>query len=63
MTPDQIAEATGIPRDVIELKFGVKRRLLPGPEDTTSSMGIRAARKALENSGTHPKAVDLLIWT
>jgi len=62
MTPDQIAEATGIPRDVIELKFGVKRRLLPGPEDTTSSMGIRAARKALENSGTHPKDVDLIIW-
>ncbi len=62
MTPDEIAEATGIPRDVIELKFGVKRRLMPGPHDTTSNLGIKAALKALENAGTDPKDIDLIVW-
>jgi 3-oxoacyl-[acyl-carrier-protein] synthase-3 len=62
MTPEEVAEVTGIPQDVIELKFGVKRRLVPGPEETTSNLGIKAALKALENAGTDPKDLDLILW-
>ncbi|CCU83740.1 MULTISPECIES: 3-oxoacyl-ACP synthase [Mesotoga] len=62
MTPEEIADSTGIPQEVIELKFGVKRRLVPGPGETTSNLGIKAARKAIENAGIDPKDIDLLIW-
>ncbi|HUX19655.1 MAG TPA: hypothetical protein VMW69_00360, partial [Spirochaetia bacterium] len=62
MTAAQIAEATGIPEDVIAKKFGVIRKPIPGPEDTPSFMGTEAARTALENSGIDAESIDLVIW-
>ncbi|HPD39488.1 MAG TPA: 3-oxoacyl-ACP synthase [Mesotoga infera] len=62
MTAKELSEATNIPEDVIALKFGVKRKPIPGIGDTTSRMGIEAAKKALQNANTDPMDVDLLIW-
>ena len=62
MTAAEIAEKSGIPEQVIAEKFGVRRKALPGPEDTTSSMGIKAARKAIEQAGIQPEEIDLVIW-
>ncbi len=57
-----LAKATGVPEDVIALKFGVKRKPVAGPEDTTAEMGLKAARLALADAGVEGKDVDLVIW-
>lgn len=62
MDASEIAEASGIPEDVIREKFGVQSKAVPGAEDTTSAMGIAAARKALEMAGVGADELDVVIW-
>ena len=62
MTAKDISLATGIPEDVIDLKFGVSRKPIPGPGDTTSYMGLQAAKNALEMAKVSPLDLDLVIW-
>jgi 3-oxoacyl-[acyl-carrier-protein] synthase-3 len=62
MTAADIAVETGIPLEVIDKKFGVSRKPIPGPEDTTSHMGLEASKKALEMAGVKPEELDLVIW-
>ncbi|MBM7560098.1 3-oxoacyl-ACP synthase [Marinitoga litoralis] len=62
ITADEIAEKSGIPADVIREKFGVLKKPIPGHNDTTSYMGIKAAKKAIENANIDPEEIDLVIW-
>ncbi|MFP4484747.1 MAG: 3-oxoacyl-ACP synthase [Spirochaetaceae bacterium] len=62
MTAKEIADRTGIPEDVIAKKFGVNRKPVPGPRDTTSYMGIQAAKQAIDDAGVDPEEIDLVIW-
>ena len=62
MTAADLAAATGIPENVIALKFGVKQKPVAGPGETTAFMGLAAARKALDSAGIEGGAVDLVIW-
>lgn len=62
MSAAELATATGVPEDVIALKFGVKRKPVAGPEDTTAVMGIKAAKEAMADAGIHAKDVDLVLW-
>jgi len=62
MTAADLAAATGIPEDVIALKFGVKGKPIAGPGETTAFMGVAAARKALAAAGIEGGEVDLVIW-
>jgi len=62
MDASEIAGRTGIPEDVIRLKFGVHQKPVPGPEDTTSAMGLRAARRAVDQAGIDPEEIDVVIW-
>lgn len=62
MTAAEIADRTGIPEDVIREKFGVVQKPVPGPGDTTSAMGIAAARRALADAAVDPATIDLVIW-
>ena len=57
-----IALATGIPENVIALKFGVKRKPVAGPGETTAQMGLEAAKKALQDAGITGTEIDLVIW-
>ncbi|HUI72635.1 MAG TPA: 3-oxoacyl-ACP synthase [Spirochaetia bacterium] len=57
-----IAKVTGIPEDVIALKFGVKRKPVASPQDTTAGMGLEAARRALQDAGISGSDVNLVIW-
>lgn len=45
----------------ITARTGIKRRHYASIEETTSTMGIKAARKALKNSGCKPEDIDLII--
>ncbi|MFW6209056.1 MAG: 3-oxoacyl-ACP synthase [Spirochaetota bacterium] len=62
MTAGEIAEKTGIPEKVIAEKFGVRQKPIPGPEDTPSYMGLKAAEQALKQAGVDAKDIDLVIW-
>lgn len=44
----EIAEATGIPRDVIEERFGLLGKHVAGPDEHVSDMAVRAARPLLD---------------
>jgi len=62
LTAADLAAATGVPEDVIALKFGVKGKPVAGPGETTAFMGLAAARKALAAAGVEAAEVDLVIW-
>jgi 3-oxoacyl-[acyl-carrier-protein] synthase-3 len=62
MTAGDLAAVTGIPEDIIAVKFGVKSKPIAGPAETTAIMGLAAARKAVADAGIAPGAIDLVIW-
>jgi len=62
MSAADLATATGVPEDVIAKKFGVKRKPVAGPKDTTAVMGIKAARAALKDAGLGAGDIDLVLW-
>ncbi len=62
MTSQEIAEEAGLPIEVVEQKMGIKQKPVPGDEDHTCEMGIRAAKKALEKGGIDSKDIDLVIY-
>jgi len=50
MTAAELAQATGVPEDVIALKFGIKKKPIASKEETTSYMGLKAAEAALSDA-------------
>ena len=62
MTAADLSAATGVPEDVIALKFGVKGKPVAGPGETTAFMGLAAARKALASAGVEGGEIGLVIW-
>lgn len=61
-TSDYIAKQTGIPKDIIEEKFGLKSKTVPGAEDHTVAMGAKASLLALERANINANDLDLIIW-
>ena len=61
MTSEELGKRTGIPRAVIEDKFGVLEKPMPGPEDHPCLMGARAAQLAIERGGIDPLEIDAVI--
>lgn len=61
-TAQFIADETGIPVDVIEKKFGVLKKTVPGPNDTASNMALKASERAIKEAGIKPEQIDLVIW-
>ncbi len=59
---DFIAQETGIPKKVLEEKFGLKSKTVPGPDDHTVAMGAKASQQALERANLTPDDLDLIIW-
>ncbi|MBW2702049.1 MAG: 3-oxoacyl-ACP synthase [Deltaproteobacteria bacterium] len=57
-----ISERSGVPRQVLETKFGLKSKAVPGPGDHTVAMAARAAETAIERAGVNPEDIDLVIW-
>lgn len=62
ITAKEIAMQSGIPESVIIDKFGLIKKAIPGERDTTCYMGIKAAEKAIENSGIESQEIDVVIW-
>jgi 3-oxoacyl-[acyl-carrier-protein] synthase-3 len=63
MTAKEIAEKTnGVWAEsaVIE-KLGIQKKSMPGPNDGTQEMGVKAALNAIENTGIDPLDIDVII--
>ena len=45
----------------IVTRTGIRQRWLAGPDDTTTSLGIRAAREAMKSAGVGPDDIDLIV--
>ena len=45
----------------IRERTGIKRRHIAGDDETTSSMGVIAARRAMESAGVGPADIDLIV--
>ncbi|GGM42072.1 3-oxoacyl-[acyl-carrier-protein] synthase 3 [Paraliobacillus quinghaiensis] len=63
MTAKDIADATnGLwAEEAIESKLGIKQKPVPGENDGTQEMGVRAALDALEQTGIDPLEIDLVL--
>lgn len=42
-------------------KLGIRQKAVPGPEDGTQEMGVKAAIDCLKNTGMDPKDIDVII--
>ncbi|MES0874431.1 3-oxoacyl-ACP synthase [Sinimarinibacterium thermocellulolyticum] len=56
-----IAAASGVPEAIVRDKLGIRAKTVPGPDDHSNAMGIRAARAALAEAGVDAAAIDVLI--
>ncbi len=61
MSGAEIARRSGIPQRIIEDKFGLRQKPVPGPDDHPCAMGARAAAVALKRAGVDPLEVDVVL--
>ncbi len=63
MTAKEISEKTkGVwSEDAIKSKLGIIEKPIPGKDDGTQEMGVRAGLDAIERTGVDPKEIDLII--
>jgi len=61
-TAEYISSQSGTPVEVIKDKIGMISKSVPGPDDHTVAMGVKAAKVAIERAGIDPKEIDLVIW-
>lgn len=58
---DEIARRSGLPAQIVRDKLGLRSKPVPGPDDHTNLMGVRAARVALERAGLSPLELDAVV--
>lgn len=61
MSAAQIAAASGLPEAVVRDKLGIHAKAVPGPDDHTNAMGVRAAQAALTDAQLAPETIDVVI--
>ena len=47
--------------EAVALKLGIVQKYVPGEDDGTQEMGVRAAKACLENTGVDPKDIDVIL--
>lgn len=62
-TAAEIAEASGIPEEVVRDKLGIVSKRLASYQDQTSTMAVHAARTALDRAGVDPEEIDLILYS
>ena len=63
LSAQEISTATqgAWPAEAIQEKLGINQIYLPGPEDGTQEMGVRAAKAALADAKVDPLAIDVIL--
>ncbi|SDK08127.1 3-oxoacyl-[acyl-carrier-protein] synthase-3 [Halovenus aranensis] len=63
VTGEEIAEASGIPEEVVVEKMGlVEKRVCPPDEDHATDMCLEAAEGAIAEADIEPTAIDLVLY-
>ncbi len=64
VTNDDLSKLMDTNDDWIRERTGIeeRRHVIPGGEDTTMTMGVKAARKAIENAGLSKDDIDFIIF-
>ncbi|SFF62116.1 3-oxoacyl-[acyl-carrier-protein] synthase-3 [Fontimonas thermophila] len=60
-TAADIALRSGVPEAIVRDKLGIHGKTVPGPDDHSNAMGIRAARAALADADIGAAQIDVLI--
>lgn len=63
MTAKEISDATnGVwSEEAVKAKLGINQKYIPGEDDGTQEMGVRAALNCLKNTGVDPKEIDVIL--
>jgi len=62
-TAEYISSKSGTPVEILKTKMGLLSKSVPGKDDHTVAMGVKAAKIAIERAGIDPaKDIDLVIW-
>jgi len=61
LTNADLAQIVDTSDEWIVTRTGIHERRIAGPKDTSASMGLIAAKEALEHAGVRPHEVDLII--
>lgn len=62
-TAEYISSISGTPVDILKMKMGLKSKSVPGKDDHTVAMGVKAAKIAIKRAGIDPaKDIDVVIW-
>jgi 3-oxoacyl-[acyl-carrier-protein] synthase-3 len=61
VTNDDLAKVVDTSDEWISTRTGIKQRYFAGENESTSTMSVASARKALEKAGLQPSDVDLII--
>lgn len=63
MTAKEISQATNEnwSEEAVREKLGIKEKPIPGPEDGTQEMGVKAGLEALNNTTIDPLDIDLIL--
>ncbi len=63
MTAKEISLATNSvwSEEAVKEKLGINQKYIPGPDDGTQEMGVKAAVDAIKNAAINPKEIDLIL--
>ena len=61
MPAAEIADASGIPEQVIVEKFGLRGKHIAAVDEHVSDLSVRAAERLLEETGTDPGEIDVVM--
>lgn len=61
LTNDDLSQMVDTNDEWITQRTGIRQRRVAGPEDTTASLGLKAARNALAAANLQPSELDLIV--
>ncbi|MBU0720914.1 ketoacyl-ACP synthase III [bacterium] len=61
LTNEDLSKMVDTSDDWIVKRTGIKERHIAAKDETTSDMGVQAAKKAIERSGIHPNEIDMVV--
>ncbi len=62
MTAQEIAEASGIPAEVLVEKFGLRGKHIAAPDEHVSDMSVAAASRLLAEHDIDPSTIDAVVY-
>ena len=62
MTADEVADASGIPADVIREKFGLRGKHVAAADEHVSDLAVAAAERLLVEHAVDPESIDVLVY-